>query len=72
MKVSEQHRKKFYGFLHLIEEIKKASLLDDQPQLVMVKDPWVLGDNYDEIVTNLGLLSESGLLLGFSGSDEHK
>jgi hypothetical protein len=57
MKVSEQHQKKYADFLRMIEETKKVSSSDGQPQM---------GDNYDEIITNLGLLSESELILGFA------
>ncbi len=57
---SLRHRRKFAEFLKLIERTKKERL-----GRIVVLQPEALGDTYEELVTNLYLLSEAGLSLSF-------
>jgi len=56
--ISAEHAKKYKGFLKLIDKSKV-----DKADLVLVAEPWVLGDNYEELITNLKLLAEAELSL---------
>lgn len=57
MTISEAHRAKFANFTRMIEDTKAKKDID----VVLVADPEVLGDTYEELVTNLNLLREAEL-----------
>jgi len=62
--MTERHKRKYAGFLRLCQESKA-----NEVKVVVVSHPKVLGDNYEELVTNLGLLAEHGLTLGIAGKE---
>ncbi|HEY5268606.1 MAG TPA: hypothetical protein VII94_05815 [Candidatus Saccharimonadales bacterium] len=49
---------KFAGFDRLIEEAGK-----DGTKNVIIAFPWVLGDNYEEVMDNMSKLAKAGLAL---------
>ena len=61
LKVSDAHKTKYAQF------IKMLSASKGKVQAVAVASPDILGDNYEEITTNLGLLAESGLAILIAG-----
>lgn len=60
MELSKAHQKKFAKFIELCKQIKQNWPGVDH---VIIHHPAVLGDNYEEIITNLDLLAESELKL---------
>jgi hypothetical protein len=52
------YEKKFDGFIRLCAEAKANGTND-----VIVAFPWVLGDNYEEIIESLSRLADAGLTL---------
>jgi hypothetical protein len=63
--ISAGHREKFDGFIRLCEESKGRGL-----RAVVIVRPWVLGDTYEEVMTNLGLLARHGLELSIVAPNE--
>ena len=61
------HRAKYDGLYQLVEDAKKNNL-----QAVMIHHPEVLGDNYEELVINLNMVSEAGLAVVIVPPDERK
>jgi hypothetical protein len=51
-------REKFAGLFQLCEQARTGRI-----QIVVVAFPEVLGDDYDELVRNIGMCAEAGLLL---------
>lgn len=62
MPISDAHRAKFANFIEMLAETKGKA------DAVVVDHPEVLGDNYEELVTNLGLLADSKLALLIASS----
>lgn len=60
LKVPDSHKKKYANFIKLIEDTKAKVV---EPDFLIVASPEVLGDNYEELIINLGLLAEAGLAL---------
>ena len=58
MKTPPGYEKKFADFIKLCAEAKAKGATQ-----VTVAYPWVLGDNYDELVESLSRLADAGLLL---------
>jgi hypothetical protein len=52
------YEKKFAGFIRMCGEVKAAGVGE-----VAVAYPWVLGDNYDEVIESLSRLADAGLAL---------
>jgi hypothetical protein len=50
--------RKFAEFIRLCEESKANGIGN-----VIIAKPWVLGDNYDEMVESLSRLADAGLTL---------
>jgi len=61
MKAPPGYEKKFAGFIKLCSEAKANGA--DQ---VTVAYPWVLGDNFEELVESLSRLADAGLLLNIA------
>jgi hypothetical protein len=59
--VTTEHADKFAGFIRLCREAKENGV-----EVAVVSHPQVLGDNYAEVITNLGLLAEHGLALSIA------
>ena len=56
------YEEKFAGFLRLCEESGKGTY-----QIVVVAFPAVLGDDYEELISNLAEAAKAGLLVAFAG-----
>ena len=52
------YEKKFAGFIKLCAETKVKGINE-----IVVGYPWVLGDNYEELVESLSRLADAGLSL---------
>jgi hypothetical protein len=52
------YEKKSTGFIKLCADTKAQGISE-----ILVSDPWVLGDNYDELVESLSRLADAGLSL---------
>jgi hypothetical protein len=52
---------KFDGFFRLCEEAQKGKF-----QIVVAAFPEILGDNYEELVSNLWRCAKAGLLVAFA------
>lgn len=61
---SSPYEEKFGGFIRLCEEATSG-----QFQVVIVAFPEVLGDNYEELVRNLGYAAQAGLLMAVAGTE---
>ena len=55
------YEEKFSGLLGLWEEAKKGEF-----EIVVVAKPEILGDNYDELITNLRRCAQAGLLVAIA------
>lgn len=64
IEVTPLHREKFKAFLQAIED-GKASKTDT----LVLAYPTVLGDDYDELITNLKLLAETDIALAFVAAE---
>jgi len=49
---------KFQSFIKLCEKAKA-----DQLECLVVAEPWMIGDNYDEVMESLARVAEVGLAL---------
>lgn len=58
MNTPPNYEKKFAGFIKLCSDAKAQGLSQ-----VSVAYPWVLGDNYDELVESLSRLADADLQL---------
>jgi len=58
MNIPPGYEKKFADFIKLCADSKKQGI----PEIV-VGYPWVLGDNYEELVESLSRLADAGLSL---------
>lgn len=56
------YEKKFADFINLCEKAKTDGIGQ-----VIVAAPWVIGDNYDEIIESLSRLSDAKLALLVAG-----
>lgn len=56
--VPQGYEDKYTDFIRLCAEAKA-----DKSDRVVIAKPWVLGDNYDEIIESLSRLAEAGLSL---------
>ena len=56
--MTSEHREKYANFLCMIEDAKATKF-----EVVIVAYPSVLGDNYEELIINLGLLASAKLKL---------
>lgn len=56
--VPKNYQIKFAEFIRLCEETRKNRI-----DHVLIAQPWVLGDTYDEVIESLSRLAESGLAL---------
>lgn len=61
MYIPEEHKTRYRSLLSSIEKTKA-----DGVDVLIVEEPRVLGTSYDDIITNLGLISENKLLLAIS------
>ncbi len=52
------YEKKFADFIHVLAEAKASG-----KTAVVIAYPWVIGDNYDEIIESLSRLADAGLRL---------
>jgi hypothetical protein len=52
------YEQKFAGLIKLCEKAKAEGV-----ENVIVTWPWVIGDNYDEIIESLSRISDAGLIL---------
>lgn len=52
------YEEKFSGLLNLIEDSKKEKI-----DIVVIAQPWVLGDNYEEIIESLSRIAIAKLHL---------
>lgn len=52
---------KFSGLLRMWEEAKKGEF-----EIVIVAKPEILGDNYEELITNLRRCAQAGLLVAIA------
>jgi len=57
-KTPSGYEKKFANFIRLCSEAKSRGAED-----VIVAHPWVLGDDYDEVIESLSRLADAGLKL---------
>jgi hypothetical protein len=64
LNLTKAHREKYAEFITSIEHAKKNDI-----KHIVVAAPWVLGDNYDELTTNMNLLSEAKLFIVIGDSD---
>lgn len=62
MQMSDSHKQKYNGLLQLLETSKKQKI-----DIITTTVP-ALGDNFEELVTNLELIGESGLMLAIVSS----
>jgi hypothetical protein len=60
--MTNAHAEKFAMFLELIETAKRGDI-----DVVVVAYPWVLGDTYEELIENLGLLADAKVQLAIGG-----
>jgi dihydrodipicolinate synthase/N-acetylneuraminate lyase len=58
MSTPRDYEAKFAGFINLCAEAKRNGL-----KQVMVPYPWVLGDNYEELIESLSRLADAELVL---------
>jgi hypothetical protein len=58
MKTPPDYEKKFADFIRLCSESKANGITQ-----VKVAYPWVLGDNYEEVMESLSRLADAGLSL---------
>ena len=58
MKTPSDYEKKFAGFIRLCTEAKANGVSQ-----VMIAYPWVIGDNYEEVMESLSRLADAGLSL---------
>ncbi|MGA2279110.1 MAG: hypothetical protein ABSG80_02260 [Verrucomicrobiota bacterium] len=58
MKTPPNYEKKFAGFIRLCMEAKANGV-----SRVMIAYPWVIGDNYEEVMESLSRLADAGLSL---------
>jgi hypothetical protein len=56
------YEKKFADFIKMCEKAKADGI-----QQVVVAAPWVIGDNYDEIIESLARLADAKLALLVAG-----
>lgn len=56
--MTEAHKIKYASFIRMIDQAKQGDF-----QVVVIASPVVIGDDYDEIITNLGLLATARLAL---------
>jgi hypothetical protein len=56
---------KFSGLLAMWEEAKKGEF-----EIVVVASPEIMGDNYEELVTNLRRCAQAGLLVAIAEKKE--
>lgn len=69
MDISESHKQKFSGLLQLIDQHNQTG---DGLDSITITSPEVLGDNYEEIILNLGLLAENRIPLNIAPPSFHK
>ena len=55
------YEEKFSGLLRMLAEAKKGEF-----EIVIVARPEILGDDYEELVANLRLCAQAGLLVAFA------
>ena len=65
MKTPPGYEKKFADFIKLIAESKASGVKE-----VLVAYPWVLGDNYAELIESLARLADAGLSLHVGASKD--
>jgi hypothetical protein len=58
MKMPPDYEKKFADFIRLCSEAKANGISQ-----VKVAYPWVIGDNYEEVIESLSRLADAGLSL---------
>ena len=58
------YEKKFADFVKLCAETKAKGINE-----IVVGYPWVLGDNYEELVESLSRLADAGLSLHIAGRE---
>lgn len=58
------YEKKFADFIKLCAETKAKGIGE-----IVVGYPWVLGDNYEELVESLSRLADAGLSLHIAGRE---
>ena len=56
------YERKFANFIQMCKGAKSKGI-----PTVIVQYPWVLGDNYEEIIESLSRLADAGLALMISG-----
>jgi collagenase-like PrtC family protease len=56
--IPEAHEFKYKNFLKMIANAKENKIRE-----VVIVNPWVLGDNYEEVMLNISLIAEAGLSL---------
>ncbi len=56
------YEEKFADFIKMCREAKASGLEE-----VIVAAPWVLGDNYAEVIESLGRLADADLRLAIAG-----
>lgn len=59
MNLTKKHKEKFAKFIEMCNQMGDGKEAD----IVIIHHPAVLGDNYEEIITNLDLLAEAELKL---------
>lgn len=64
-KTPANYEKKFADFIRLCAEAKANGINE-----VVVAYPWVLGDNYEEIIESLSRLTDAGLTLRITASKD--
>jgi len=64
-KTPANYEKKFADFIQLCAEAKANGINE-----VVVAYPWVLGDNYEEIIESLSRLTDAGLTLRVTASKD--
>jgi len=62
--ISKAHRTKYKRLFEGLKEAKKKNV-----GFVIIAAPWVLGDNYVELVTNLNIVARAGLKLAVGTLD---
>ena len=62
MQISDSHKQKYNGLLQLLETSKKQKID------TITTTALALGDDFEELTTNLKLIGESGLLLAIVSS----
>lgn len=61
-KTPENYEQKFANFIKLCDDAKKDGI-----QRVVIAHPWVIGDNYDEVMESLSRIADAGLVLHITG-----